>query len=211
MKWEDPAIIRWNRRRAITAQGSPTQGETFPTLKNSVLNKIDDVELPTGFELFWDGEAFSTKEAQESLQPGMVPAAIVILILIVTVFNAYRPLIIILLTIPFAAIGVTWGLLLLQTPFGFLALLGAMSLAGMMNKNIVVLLDACNEKLAQGMTPYKAIIEASVTRIRPVLLAAATTVLGVIPLVRDVFSRFIASANDGRLLGTRRNTYSGCF
>src|SRR5262245_66478144 len=68
-----------------------------------------------------------------------------------------------------------------------MALLGAISLAGMMNKNIVVLLDACNENLSKGMDPYHAIIEAAVCRARPVMLAAGTTVLGVIPLLQDVF------------------------
>ncbi|MFQ5728753.1 MAG: efflux RND transporter permease subunit [Waddliaceae bacterium] len=187
LQWEDPIIVRFNRRCSVTVQGSPIPGQTFPTLKASVNDQINDIKLPSGYELFWDGEEESTKEAQQSLLPGVLPAAVLIVFLIVTVFSAYRPLAIIFLTIPFAAIGVTWGLLLLGTPFGFLALLGMMSLAGMMNKNIVVLLDACNENLAKGMDHYNAIVGASVTRVRPVLLAAGTTVLGVIPLVTDVF------------------------
>lgn len=187
LEWEDPMIIRSDRRRAITIQGAPEKGITFPTLQAAVGGSIQNIDLPTGYEFTWEGEADSTKEAQESLVPGVLPAVVMIVFLIITVFNAYRPLLIILFTIPFAAIGITWGLLLLDTPFGFLALLGAMSLAGMMNKNIVVLLDACNENIANGMPRYQAIIEASVTRIRPVMLAAGTTVLGVIPLVSDVF------------------------
>jgi len=185
--WEDPIIICWNRRRAITIQGEPIKGTTFPTLQSSVGDNINALPLPVGYDLFWDGEADSSKEAMESLIPGILPAVVLIFFLIISVFNAYRPLVIILLTIPFSIIGITWGLLLLGTPFGFLALLGGMSLAGMMNKNIVVLLDACSENVAKGMDPYHAIIEASVTRVRPVLLAAGTTVLGVIPLVPDLF------------------------
>lgn len=187
MEWEDPIIVRYNRRRSITVQGAPVAGETFPTLRKDVIKEVDALSLPPGYKLTWHGEQESTVEAQESLIPGLIPAVVIILFMIVTVFNAMRPLFIILITIPFAAIGITWGLLLLQTPFGFLALLGAMSLAGMMNKNIVVLLDACNENLASGMSRYEAIIEASVTRVRPVILAAGTTVLGVIPLIQDVF------------------------
>jgi len=102
-------------------------------------------------------------------------------------FNAYRPPLVILLTIPFALVGVSAGLLSTGTPFGFVALLGAMSLAGMMIKNAVVLLDQVNENLAQGLGDYDAIVEAAVSRLRPVMLAAATTVLGVIPLLQDVF------------------------
>ena len=89
--------------------------------------------------------------------------------------------------IPFVAIGITAGLLVTGVPFGFVALLGAMSLVGMMIKNAVVLLDQINLYLEEGMNRYDAIIEAAVSRLRPVALAAGTTVLGVIPLLQDVF------------------------
>jgi multidrug efflux pump subunit AcrB len=143
--------------------------------------------LPVGYELFWDGEYSDTVEAQASLLPGVVPAVITILFIIVMLFNAFRPLLIIILTIPFAFIGITWGLLATGAAFGFVALLGAMSLAGMMIKNSVVLLDQVNTELDEGASPYDAITRASVSRLRPVLLAAATTVLGVVPLMTDVF------------------------
>ena len=185
--WEDPFIFRWDRRRSVTLQGAPVPGVTFPTLKASIGKEIEAMPLPPGYTLSWDGEENSTKKAQESLIPGVIPAVVMVLILLILVFNAFRPILIILLTIPFALIGITLGLLLFDIPFGFLALLGGMSLAGMMNKNIVVLLDACNENIAEGMDRYNAIIEASVTRVRPVLLAAGTTVLGVIPLLQDIF------------------------
>jgi multidrug efflux pump subunit AcrB len=84
-------------------------------------------------------------------------------------------------------IGFTWGLLIVNVPFGFVALLGAMSLAGMMIKNAIVLLDECNVQLKSGKGRYDAIVYAALSRLRPVFLAAATTVLGVIPLLQDVF------------------------
>lgn len=186
-EWEDPQIIRWNRRRAVTVEGAPKDGFTFDQLQASVINEIDALKLPVGYELFWDGEADSSASAKQSLIPGVIPAVVIILLMLVMVFNDFRPVAIILLTIPFALIGVVWSLLIFNVPFGFLALLGSMSLAGMMNKNIVVLLDACNENLLEGMSPYDAIVEAAITRLRPVLLAAGTTVLGVVPLLPDVF------------------------
>jgi len=186
-KWEDPIIARWDRRRAVTVQGSPKDGVTLPELKKDVIDEIDQIKLPPGYELFWDGEEDSTISSQRSLIPGIIPAAIFVLLLLVSVFNEVRPVVIILITIPFAFIGVTFGLLTFSTPFGFMALLGAMSLAGMMNKNIVVLLDACRENLAGGMSHHDAILEAAISRARPVLLAAGTTILGVIPLLFDVF------------------------
>lgn len=193
-EWEQPLIARWNRRRAIAIQGSPIAGATFPMLYKDVIDRIEKVELPPGYSLVWDGEKDSTEKSQRSLIPGLVPAFIAIVFLLVTVFNAFKPVLITLLTLPFAMIGITAGLLFFDIPFGFVALLGAMSLAGMMNKNIVVLLSACDEYRSEGMSPYQAIIEASVTRMRPVLLAAATTILGVIPLLPDVFWQGLAVA-----------------
>ncbi len=94
---------------------------------------------------------------------------------------------IIVCTIPFAAIGVTTGLLISGSPFGFLAMLGAMSLSGMMIKNAIVLLDTVKEYMDTGMTQYEAIVRSGVTRLRPVCLAAATTVLALLTLAPDVF------------------------
>lgn len=197
--WEEPYILRWDRQRQVAVQGSPILTSTFADLKESVSKDINTYPLPKGYSLFWDGEEDSSKTAQQQLLPGIVPTIIVILLCLMLTFNDFRPIAVILCTIPFAMIGITAGLLLFNVPFGFMALLGAMSLAGMMNKNIVILLDACNENLANGMDPYNAIIEAAVSRARPVMLAAGTTVLGVIPLLQDVFWIGLAVAIMGGL------------
>jgi multidrug efflux pump subunit AcrB len=188
-QWEDPIIIRYNRRRAVTVQGSPLEGHTFPQLQATVIERFEDMakDLPPGYDLYWDGEYSSTRDAQASLIPGVLPAVVIILFIIVMLFNAFRPPIIIVMTIPFALIGITWGLVVTGAAFGFVALLGAMSLAGMMIKNSIVLLDQVNIELDEGRSPYDAIVAAGVSRVRPVALAAATTVLGVIPLVPDTF------------------------
>ena len=186
LRWEDPIIIRYQRRRANTVQASPN-GVTFPTLHAAVADEFDKIELPPGYELFWDGEQKSTADAQASLIPGVIPAAIIVLFIIVYLYNAFRPPLIIILVIPFIFIGIAPALLATQVPFGFVALLGAMSLAGMMIKNSIVLLDQINFELADGKSPYDAVVNAAVSRLRPVVLAAATTVLGVIPLLQDVF------------------------
>lgn len=198
-QWEEPYILRWDRQRQVAIQGSPLLTSTFVDLKNSVSKDIADYQLPQGYSLFWDGEEDSSKTAQEQLLPGLVPALIVILLCLVLTFNDFRPIAVILCTIPFALIGITSGLLIFNVPFGFMALLGAMSLAGMMNKNIVVLLDACNDFISKGMHPYHAIVEAAISRARPVMLAAGTTVLGVIPLLQDVFWIGLAVAIMGGL------------
>ncbi len=184
--WEDPIIWRWDRRRAITVQCSPN-GVTAPTLRNAVLDKFNAIKLPPGYRLNWDGEYSSAKQSQDALVPGIVPAVVIMLFILVALFNGFRPMLICIGVIPFVIIGITGGLLLTQTPFGFIALLGAMSLSGMMIKNAVVLLDEVNANLARGRSPYDSVIEAAVSRLNPVVNAAGTTVLGVLPMLQDVF------------------------
>jgi multidrug efflux pump subunit AcrB len=186
LPWEDPIIWRWDRRRAITVQCSPN-GVTAPTLRNAVLAQFEAIELPPGYRMDWDGEYLSAKQSQEALTPGIVPALVVMLFILVALFNGFRPMLICILVIPFVMIGITGGLLLTQTPFGFIALLGAMSLSGMMIKNVVVLLDEVNANLANGLSPYDAVVEGAVSRLNPVVNAAGTTVLGVLPMLQDVF------------------------
>jgi multidrug efflux pump subunit AcrB len=185
-QWEDNMIWRWDRRRAITVQCSPN-GVTAPTLRNEVLPAFEAIKLPPGYTLEWDGEYKSATESQQYLVPGIIPAVTLMVLILVLLFNAYRPPLITFLVIPFVMIGITAGLLVARVPFGFVALLGAMSLSGMMIKNVVVLFDQINANLAEGMKPYNAVVEAAVSRLRPVANAAATTVLGVIPLLQDVF------------------------
>ena len=186
MEWEDPLIWRWDRRRAITVQSS-VNGATAPTLRAAILADFEAIDLPPGYTLEWDGEYNSSKESQEALIPGIVPTVVIMMFIIVVLFNAFRPPIIIFAVIPFVLIGITVGLMVTQVPFGFIALLGAMSLSGMMIKNAVVLLDQVNLNLAEGMSMYQAVVEAAVSRLRPVANAAATTVFGMAPLLQDVF------------------------
>jgi multidrug efflux pump subunit AcrB len=191
VEWEDPIIVRFDRRRAITVQAAAS-GDTFPALRASVLADFEAIELPPGYQLFWDGEQYSTEQAQAGLLPGIAPTVVIILFIIVALFNAVRPPIIILASVPFVMVGISFGLLAAGpvvegAAFGFVALLGAMSLAGMMIKNAIVLLDQINIELEEGKAPLDAILDAALSRLRPVVLAAGTTVLGVIPLLQDVF------------------------
>ncbi len=186
-EWEDPIIWRRDRRRTITIQSNPIFGVTLPTLRASVIKDIAAIDLPPGYTMKWGGEHEDTVDSQASLIPGVIPTIAVMLFIIVALFNAFKPPLIIIFTIPFSIIGIVTGLLTTDTPFGFLALLGAMSLVGMMIKNAIVLLDQINIEIGAGKTRYQAIIDSALSRLRPVVLAAATTVLGVIPLLQDVF------------------------
>jgi len=186
LRWEDNIIWRWDRRRAISIQADPDDA-TAPTLMSDVSEQFEAIPLPPGYNLQWDGEFDSAKQSSEALLPGMGPAVIIILFIIVALSNAYRPPLIMILVIPFVMIGITPGLLVMDAGFGFIAILGIMSLAGMMIKNSVVLLDQININIATGMSRYEATVEAAVERLNPVLNAAATTVLGLVPLLSDVF------------------------
>jgi multidrug efflux pump subunit AcrB len=184
--WEDPIVWRWDRRRAITVQATP-HNTTADALRNRILADFEAIELPPGYRLEWDGEYDSMTTAQEGLKPGLAPALGLMALIVVALFNAFRPPLIIACTLPFAIIGITIGLLATGNSFSFMALLGAMSLSGMMIKNAIVLLDQINLDLAAGKPPYQAVIDAAVSRLRPVILAAGTTALGVIPLLQDIF------------------------
>ena len=118
-EWEDPYLVRWNRRRAITIQGAPRKGVTYSELRKSVTKEIDVLKFPPGFQVYWDGEESSSQDAKKSLIPGIVPAVVAVLFLLVLVFNAARPILIIFLTIPFAFIGGDRGAFTLSNALWF--------------------------------------------------------------------------------------------
>ena len=186
LEWEDPVIPRFNRRREVAIQAS-ADDVTFFTLRDAVKEKFDAMELPPGYDMFWDGEYDSVKRGVLSLGPGMIPSIVIMVLIIVGLFNAVRPALIMGLTVPFALIGITAILGGTQTPFGFMSLLGAMSLIGLMIKNSIVLLDEIKANESLGLAPYDATVSAGMSRVRPVVLGAATTVLGVVPLIQDAF------------------------
>jgi len=192
LQWTNPIIWRYDRHRAITVQASPVEGVTPATLRQSVLEQFEAMELPDGYELRWFGEHKSTVESNEDLEPGMLPMFAIILLILVGLFNAIRPMLMIMLLMPFVMIGVSFGLQLTNAAFGFVAILGVMSLIGMMTKNAIVLIDQVNIEKAEGKNAHQALVDAAVSRLRPVFLAAATTVLGVIPLVPDMFWQGLA-------------------
>jgi len=157
--------------------------------------KYDDI-LPLknmpGYFIAWGGEAESSADAQKKLGDNIPIYFGMMILVVIFLFNAFRQPLIIWLTVPLALIGVTAGLLLLKQPFGFMALLGLMSLAGMLIKNAIVLIDQIDLEIREGKNRFWAIVDSGVSRMRPVLLAALTTMMGMIPLFQDPF--FVAMA-----------------
>jgi multidrug efflux pump subunit AcrB len=184
--FEDEIIQRINRERVITALADPRHGEAPPML-DDVRASIEAIEMPDGYRLEWWGEYKSSGEAQEALA-GKIPMFVVMMILItIALFNDLRQTAVIWLVVPLAVIGVTIGLLTTRQPFGFMALLGFLSLSGMLIKNAIVLVDEINTQRGQDKPAIDAVVGAAVSRLRPVAMAAATTVLGMAPLFPDAF------------------------
>ncbi|MBE5151713.1 efflux RND transporter permease subunit VmeI [Vibrio parahaemolyticus] len=194
MRWEDPIIVRKNRKRMLTVMADPDilGEETASTLQKRLQPQIEAIQMPPGYSLEWGGEYESSGEAQESLFTTMPMGYLFMFLITVFLFNSIKEPLIVWLTVPLAWIGVTTGLLALNTPFGFMALLGFLSLSGMVLKNGIVLLDQIEIEMKSGKEAYDAVVDAAVSRVRPVCMAAITTILGMIPLLPDIFFKPMA-------------------
>ena len=173
---------------ARQATGSSVDAEDWD---GSTIAVIDNDRLPLkdmpGYYIAWGGEVEDSARAGAALA-GYVPIFFGLMVLLVIVlFNSIKKTLIIWLTVPLAIIGVTAGLLLFNQPFGFMALLGVMSLAGMLIKNAIVLIDQIDLELSGGKQPFQAIVDSGVSRLTPVSMAALTTIFGMVPLLKDAF------------------------
>jgi multidrug efflux pump subunit AcrB len=185
-RFEDEIIMRRDRKPTITVFCDPIAGpasELFERLRP----EIEAIPLPTDYTLEWGGEYEDTKNAQGPLLASLPTFVLVMLIVTIALFNSLRQPAIIWLCVPLALIGVTVGLLLTGQPFGFMALLGFLSLMGMLIKNAVVLIDEINLQISEGKALIDAIVDSGASRLRPVAMAASTTALGMIPLLMDAF------------------------
>jgi multidrug efflux pump subunit AcrB len=184
--WVNTIIRGRDRIQTIIAQCNPT-GELATPLFNRLRPQIEAIELPPGYSLSWGGEYEDSANAQGALFKAL-PAGFLMMILVsVLLFGKIRQPTIIWLTVPLAIIGITAGLLVFNGAFDFMSLLGALALIGLLIKNAIVLIDEIDQQIEAGKEKMTAILDAAVSRMRPVVLAAATTILGMIPLLPDVF------------------------
>lgn len=177
---------RRNRLPTISVTADARSGDANGAVQR-LMPILDEVELPPGYSLEWGGEFESSRDAQLALAGNFPVVGILMVLTVIALFNAIRPPLIIFAVVPLAIVGVSFGLLFTGQPFGFMALLGFMSLAGMLIKNAIVLLDEIGLRLVGAKDPMLAIRQASMSRLSPVFLAAVTTVLGMIPLLPDAF------------------------
>ncbi|MGF1750375.1 efflux RND transporter permease subunit [Vibrio cionasavignyae] len=190
--WQDAILRRIDRVPTILVQADPAPGVMTSDAFNSIQKNIEDIELPPGYELIWYGEYKASKDANEGLAISAPYGFAAMILSVIFMFNAIRQPLVIWLTAPLAVVGVTVGLILFQTPFEFMAILGFLSLIGMMVKNAIVLVDQADVEIGQGKQAYQAIIDAATSRARPVMLGALTTILGVAPLLVDPFFKSMA-------------------
>ncbi len=194
LTWQPSRICRRNGEPTITAGCDPFDDTAWNELFAKVQGEIEKIELPTGYAMKWGGQKEKSDDA-EGMLLGQLPIAVVfIAVIVVALFNSLRQPMIVALSFPLMLIGITVGLLATGFAFGFMALVGAMSLLGMTVRNGVVLMSQIDVELAKGDSPYQAIVDASVERMRPVTVAAMTVVVGMIPLLKDPLFNSMAAA-----------------
>lgn len=189
---EEAKIQRRDRLRTLTVEAEPALGYTADQALKRIKAKVEALPLPSGYQLSWGGEYESSAEAQQSLAAQLPLSFIVMLVISILLFGSLKQPLVIWLIVPMSICGVAAGLLASGLPFGFTALLGFLSLSGMLMKNAIVLVDEIDLQSAQKTDKLQAIIEASTSRIRPVILAALTTILGMLPLLWDAFFNSMA-------------------
>lgn len=207
LDWEDNYIYRLNGQRTIEAECDPNTDlyEATPAkVVASIQKEIEDIPLPDGYKMRWVGEGELQGEAIGNLMKYMPVTLFIILGILLLLFNSWKKVILILLCFPFVFCGITPALLLFRQPFTFMAIIGMMGLIGMMVKNAIVLVDEINRlQQEEHLHPYHAVVEATISRVRPVLMASLTTIVGMIPLVNDpMYGSMAITIMGGLTVGT---------
>jgi len=187
--WRDAQLRRVDRVWTIKAQADPVPGELASDLQARLTPFIEAIELPEGYTLRWEGEFGDSAEAQGGLASTLPIGFAAMVLVVVVLFNALRQPLLIWLAVPLALIGVVVGLVVMGMPLEFMAILGLLSLSGLLIKNAIVLVDQMDLEIRDGKPPFDAVLDSAASRVRPVAMGALTTVLGVLPLLSDAFFR----------------------
>lgn len=189
LDWEEQMIFRVNGERCIEVQCDPNtdlyQG-TVATVNSEIQDSINAIPLPEGYHLQWAGEGKLSGEANHLLMRYMPLTMVIILTILLLLFRNWKEVGLVLLCIPFVLCGIAPALLIFHQPFTFMAIIGLQGLMGMMVKNAIVLVDEINRLYKEEhRSAYDAVVTATVSRVRPVIMASATTILGMAPLLGD--------------------------
>ena len=205
--WEEEMIQRVNGIRAIEAECDPNPELTEATpakVLETIRDEIAAITLPDGYNCRWVGEIELQGDATTNVFKYLPLTFFAILGILLLLFNSWRKVILIIICFPFVFCGITPALLATDTPFTFMAIIGMMGLIGMMVKNAIVLVDEINRlQTEEHVHPYNAVVEATVSRVRPVIMASLTTIVGMIPLVNDpMYGSMAVTIMGGLTVGT---------
>lgn len=203
VRWEPSVIPRYNGQRSQRVQCSPAPGIETEYARKTIASQIEAIELPEGYSFQWQGERKASNDSMKYLFQNFPIAIVLMIAILITLFKEYRKPIIILCCLPFVIVGVVIVMLLTGKVFNFVAIVGTLGLMGMLIKNGIVLMDEITLQISQGVEPITALIDSSQSRLRPVMMASLTTILGMIPLLPDaMFGSLAASIMGGLLFAT---------
>ena len=203
IKWEEPVVVRNDGQRTQRLQCSPCPGVGTEAARKAIAKEIEKIPLPEGYTFSWEGEKKASDQSMTYLFNGFPICIVIMLLILVMLFKDYKKPAIIFCCIPLVIIGVIPVVMLTGKPFGFVAIVGVLGLIGMMIKNGIVLMDEITLEISQGIEPRLALIQSSKSRLRPVMMASLTTILGMIPLVPDsMFGSLAVTIMGGLFMGT---------
>lgn len=203
LKWEEPVVMRYNGQRQQRVQCSPRPGIGTEAARQAIAQEIEKIKLPSGYSLSWQGEKMASDRSMQYLFNGFPLAIILIIMILIMLFKDYKKPAIIFCCIPLIIVGVIPTVLVTGKPFGFVAIVGVLGLIGMMVKNGIVLMDEINLQISEGIAPREALLNSSKSRLRPVMMASLTTILGMIPLIPDaMFGSLAVTIMGGLFIGT---------
>ena len=199
---EEGIIWRRNRLPTVTVRGDVYGQIQPPTVTAKIMQDLAKIraELPPGYLLEIGGTVEDSARGQKSVNAGVPLFIVVVLTLLMFQLKSFSRTFLVFLTAPLGMIGVTLFLLLFNTPFGFVAMLGTIALSGMIMRNSVILVDQIDQDIAEGMTPWDAVVGSTIRRFRPIVLTALAAVLAMIPLMRSAFFGPMAVAIMGGLI-----------
>ncbi|NYZ63411.1 efflux RND transporter permease subunit [Luteimonas deserti] len=199
--FEDGIIWHRDRLPTVTVRADIRGGVTPPTVVGQILPTLDAIRdaLPPGYRLATGGTVEDSGKGQDSIRAGLPLFLFVVVSLLMLQLRSFSRAALVLLTAPLGMIGVTLFLLVFRVPFGFVAMLGTIALAGMIMRNSIILVDQIEQDIAAGHARWDAVIDATVRRFRPIVLTALAAILAMIPLSRSVFFGPMAVAIMGGL------------
>ncbi|MDX9909103.1 MAG: efflux RND transporter permease subunit [Mariniphaga sp.] len=203
LDWQEQVVRRLNGQRSMQVQCEPLDEHNPAIVRRAMLREIENIQLPDEYSMSWVGEHELKGEALYNIFSYLPISVILIILTLIMLFRDFRKPIIVLSCIPMAFVGIVPGMIIAGQPFTFMAIIGAFGLMGMIVKNAIVLLDETETLISTGVEKYHALINATISRARPVLLASITTIFGVTPLIYDpMYGSMAVAIVSGLLVGT---------